>query len=227
MKIKSLPERERPVEKACAEGIEALSNSELLALIINTGTKTKSAIGLAEDLLCSFSNGLSDLSGCILEDLTVIDGIGVKKGCTILASIELGRRIAASRTLDKKVIQSPDDVAELLMEDLRYKKKEYFISILLNAKGEIMNIDQVSVGELSSTVVHPREVFNMAVRKSAAAVIFAHNHPSGDCQPSNEDKVTTKRLVEAGKILGINVMDHIIIGDGTFCSMRCAELWNE
>lgn len=227
MKIKSLPERERPIEKACAEGIEALSNSELLALIINTGTRSRSAIGLAEDLLCSFSNGLGDLSGCVLEDLTAIDGIGVKKGCAILACIELGRRIAASRTLDRKVIQSPDDVAALLMEELRHKKKEYFVSILLDAKGRIIIVDQVSIGELSTTVVHPREVFNMAVRKSAAAVIFVHNHPSGDCQPSKEDELTTKRLVEAGQILGINVMDHVIIGDGTFCSMRCPELWNE
>ena len=106
------------------------------------------------------------------------------------------------------------------MEQLRYAKKEHFKSVLVNAKGEIISIDDVSVGELSSTVVHPREVFHMAVRKSAAAVIFVHNHPSGDPDPSREDILTTKRLVQGGELLGIGVLDHIIIGDGKFSSMR-------
>lgn len=227
MNIKSLPECERPMEKAISEGIESLSNTELLAILLNTGTRKQSAIGLAEKLLCTLDEGLAGLSSCVFEDLIAIDGIGPKKASTILACIELGKRINVSRRINRKVIQTPDDVAGILMDDLRFKKKEYFVSILLNAKGEVMMVDKVSIGELSSAVVHPREVFNMAVRKSASAVVFAHNHPSGDCQPSDEDWVTTKRLIEAGRILGIKVMDHVIIGDGDFRSMRCLELWNE
>lgn len=124
----------------------------------------------------------------------------------------------------RKVIESSHDVADLLMERLRYEKKEHFKSILVNTKGEILSVDTVSIGALSSTVVHPREVFSSAVRKSAAGVIFVHNHPSGDPLPSEEDIVTTKRLVKSGEILGIRVLDHIIIGDGEFSSLKAMNL---
>ena len=115
---------------------------------------------------------------------------------------------------------SSDDVAGMFMERLRYEKREHFLTVLLNTRGEVIASDDVSIGELSSTVVHPREVFVRAVRKSAAAVIFVHNHPSGDPEPSREDLETTDRLVGAGKLLGIRVLDHIILGDGTFRSLR-------
>ena len=121
-------------------------------------------------------------------------------------------------------IRSNDDVAKLLMERLRYEKKEHFLSILLNSKGEVIEIDTVSIGELSATVVHPREVFNRATKKSAASIILAHNHPSGDPTPSVQDVETTKRLVECGRLMGINVLDHVIIGNGDFSSLKALNM---
>lgn len=220
MQIKLLPENERPVEKACILGVDKLSNSELLAMIIHTGTKNNSAIRLAENVLALYPEGLSQLGECSLEDLMEVDGIGTKKACTILAAIELGKRISACPATDKFSIESSTDVAGMFMEELRHLKKEHFRCVLVNAKGDVITVDEVSVGELSSTVVHPREVFTQAIRKSAAAVIFVHNHPSGDPNPSQEDIETTKRLMDSGELLGIRVLDHIIIGDGKFSSMR-------
>ena len=220
MQMKSLPESERPIEKACSRGIEVLSNAELLAMIIHTGTKNKSAIRLGEDVLSAFPEGISGLGNCCLQELTALEGIGNTKACRILGAVELGKRIAATPGKGRLSITGSDDVAKLFMEELRYARKEHFKSLLLTAKGDIISIEPVSVGELSSTVVHPREVFSMAVRKSAAAIVFVHNHPSGDANPSAEDLETTQRLVDCGNLLGIRVLDHIIIGDGYFSSMR-------
>ena len=220
MQIKLLPENERPTEKAWLNGVESLSNTELLALIIHTGTKDKSALRLAEDVLGTLDGGIGELGRCCKEELTEIDGIGKMKACTIMAAVELGKRISTNPAGRKLSASSSEDVAALFMEELRYLQKEHFRSVLVNAKGDILSVDKVSVGELSSTVVHPREVFAMAVKKSAAAVIFVHNHPSGDPTPSMEDIDTTQRLVEAGQILGIRVLDHIIIGDGKYESLR-------
>lgn len=220
MQIKLLPENERPAEKAWLNGVESLSNTELLALIIHTGTKDKSALRLAEDVLGTLDGGIGELGRCCKEELTEIDGIGKMKACTIMAAVELGKRISTNPAGRKLSASSSEDVAALFMEELRYLQKEHFRSVLVNAKGDILSVDKVSVGELSSTVVHPREVFAMAVKKSAAAVIFVHNHPSGDPTPSMEDIDTTQRLVEAGQILGIRVLDHIIIGDGKYESLR-------
>ena len=165
-------------------------------------------------MLSAFPGGICDLGGCTLEDLLQIDGIGPSKACSILGAIELGKRIAASMPKERSTITGSEDVAKLFMEELRYRKKEHFKSVLVNTKSEI-----IAVGELSSTIIHPREVFQLAIRKSAAAVIFIHNHPSGDPTPSGEDIETTKRLTEAGKLLGIRVLDHVIIGDGRYASM--------
>lgn len=220
MQMKSLPENERPVEKVWAGGIGKLSNAELLALVLHTGTRNKSAIGLAGDVLAAFPEGLGELAACCPEDLIRIDGIGKTKAAALLAAAELGKRISASPAAERISIENPGDIARMFMEDLRYAKKEYFKSVLVNSKGGILSIDDISVGELSSTPVHPREVYHMAVRKSAAAVIFVHNHPSGDPSPSREDEVTTRRLIQGGELLGIRVLDHIVIGDGRYASMR-------
>ena len=220
MQIKSLPETERPVEKACSRGIETLSNAELLAMIIHTGTKNKSAIRQGEDVLSAFPDGISGLGNCCLQELTALEGIGSTKACRILGAVELGKRIAAMPAKERLSISSSDDIARLFMEDLRYARKEHFKSLLLTAKGDIISIEDISVGELSSTVGHPREVFSMAIRKSASAVIFVHNHPSGDANPSQEDVETTRRLTDCGVLLGIRVLDHFIIGDGYFSCMR-------
>ena len=220
MQIKSLPENERPVEKVCRYGVRSLSNAELIALILHTGTRRKSAIGLAEEVIALYPEGISGFGNCELEELTTIDGIGNTKGATILAAVELGKRISSATAVEKSCLDSSETVAGLFMEKLRYEKKEYFKSVLVNTKGQIITIDDVSVGELSSTVVHPREVFSSAVRKSAAAIIFVHNHPSGDPTPSREDIETTKRLIDSGKLLGIRVLDHIIIGNGKYSSLK-------
>ena len=224
MQIKSLPKNERPVEKALKYGIKALSNAELLALILHTGTRSKSAIGLAEDILSEYADGISGFATAEPEELTKVNGIGRVKACSVLAAVELGKRIAMTPAEKEICLESSETVAKLFMEKLRYEKKEHFKSILVNTKGGIITIDDVSVGELSSTVVHPREVFTMAVRKSASAVIFVHNHPSGDPTPSREDIETTKRLIDSGKLLGIRVLDHIIIGNGRYSSLKDMDL---
>ena len=220
MRIKSLPEEERPLEKLARSGQKTLSNAELLALIIHTGTPGGSAIRLAENVLSVCARGLSDLGAIEMEELTSIPGIGKSKAATVLAAIELGKRIATSPGARRLSASSADEVAGLFMETLRYEKKEHFKSVMVNSRGDVISIDDVSVGELSSTVVHPREVFRQAVRRSAAGLIFVHNHPSGDPSPSQEDINVTQRLVKAGKIMDVPVLDHIILGHNRFVSLK-------
>lgn len=224
MKIENLPVSERPMEKALDGGVSSLSNSELLALLINSGTVEKSALDLATEILAVSRGGISELGALSLEDLITIKGIGNSKAIRVLAAVQLGKRMATAVPERKYCIRSNEDVAKLLMERLRYEKKEHFICILLNSKGEVIETDTVSVGELSATVVHPREVFSGAARKSAASIILAHNHPSGDPSPSRQDIETTRRLVECGRLMGIKVLDHIIIGNGSFVSLRAMDM---
>ena len=224
MLIKSLPEEERPQEKALKNGVSALSDTELIALILRTGRRNASSLALAEEVLSICDEGLFSMGTFETEDLLKIEGIGPGKASTLMAAVELGKRIAASRKTEKYVADDPDMIADMFMEDLRYEKKEYFKSVILNTKSEIVAVDNVSVGELSSTIVHPREVFSRAIRKSAYGVVFVHNHPSGDPTPSSEDIATTERLVEGGRILGIKVLDHVIIGDGRYERMRSLDL---
>lgn len=224
MLIKSLPEDERPQEKALKNGVGALSDAELIALIIRTGRQNSSSISLAEEVLSICDEGLFSMGSFDTEDLLKIDGIGPGKASTLMAAVELGKRIAASRKPEKYVADDPDAIAGMFMENLRYEQKEYFKSVIVNTKSEVVSVDNVSVGELSRTLVHPREVFSRAIRKSAYGVIFVHNHPSGDPTPSEEDIVTTERLVEGGDILGIKVLDHLIIGDGRYESMRALDI---
>ena len=220
MKIKSLPVDERPIEKSIYQGISHLSNAELIAVILGSGYRDKSAIGLAEDVLALNSNGISYLSDCTVEELTGIKGMGIIKSSRLVAAVELGNRISSAPKPNAFCISCADDVAKLFMEDMRYSKREIFKVLLLNAKGEIISVEVVSIGELTSTLVHPREVFTQAVKKSAASVIFVHNHPSGDPTPSEDDLNSTKALVEAGKLLRIMVLDHLIIGDGRYLSLK-------
>lgn len=224
MKIKGLPESERPMEKAINQGVEKLSNSELLALIINSGREGLSAVDLAQSVMGIYPEGISQLGEATYEELINIKGIGPSKAIRLLSTFQIGRRIATSGPRSRKAIKSNDDVAELFMEELRYEKKEHFITLLLNSKGEILDIDKVSIGELSSTIVHPREVFSKAIKKSAASIILVHNHPSGDPSPSQEDIRTTIRLIEGGKLLGIKVLDHIIIGHGEYVSLKALDI---
>lgn len=221
MQIKNLPEKERPQEKLLYGGPGKLSNAELLALIIRTGTSEKSAVQLAEDVISYACEEIGDLGRADVKELTEIDGIGTSKACSIVASIELAKRIISDSGHEKrKTIRDGTDVAELLMQEMLYEKREMLIELLLNVKGEVESKFIVSVGELAGTNVHPREVFSPAIRKGAAAVIIAHNHPSGDPTPSDDDILATRRLIEASRIIGIKLVDHVIVGNGTFTSLR-------
>lgn len=218
--IKKMPVSEQPREKMLANGCQSLSNAELLAIVLSTGTKDKTAIDLATSILNMSSEGLRSLTDSTIEELQAIKGIGLAKASQIIAAVELGKRIALTTNVNNYRIKGPDDVSNLLMEDMRYLKKEAFNILLLNTKHEVIAIENISIGSLNASIVHPREVFNRAIKRSSSAIILAHNHPSGDPKPSAEDISITKRLVEAGTIIGISVLDHIIIGDGIYLSLK-------
>lgn len=220
MNIKEMPSFERPREKLLKEGRESLTTVEVLAVIIGNGIKERSALEVASEIISMDKRGISFLAECRPEELEKIRGIGHVKACEILAAVELGKRISSRKAEERLVITSSQDVADIFMEKMRYYKKEHFISLMINAKGQIIEETKISIGDLCSSTTHPREVFVDAVRRSAGSVLFLHNHPSGDPEPSSVDIETTKRLVEAGNILGIPVLDHIVIGDGKFVSMK-------
>lgn len=216
--IKNMPAEMRPREKMQARGEAYLSEIELLAIILGNGTQNASALELANQLLVHY-NGLRNLREASLDDMTSIKGIGKAKAIGIKAAIELGRRTA----LDVKIrdfVNSPDDVSRLMMEEMRYFDREHFCGLYLDRKGGLLVKEVISVGSLSSTIVHPREVFKTAVKCSAASIILVHNHPSGDPTPSKEDIEMTRRLTEAGSIMGIEVIDHLVIGQDKYCSFR-------
>lgn len=218
--IKDLPLEERPREKLVKYGVGALSNAELIAIIIRTGYKEDTAIDLANRLLSIDCTGIKFLSQATVEELTKIKGIGYCKAAQIIAAIELGKRISSYGVGSKLKVDSPQVVVELLMDEMKYFNKEHFRIVLLNTKNQIISIEEISVGNLNSSIVHPREVFNIAIRRSANSIILVHNHPSGDSTPSKEDINITYRLVEVGNIIGIKVLDHIIIGDNNYMSFR-------
>ena len=225
MYIKGLPISERPRFKLVSGGASYLSNAELIAILLGTGTKNKSTLNLADEILSIDSSGILFLADCAPEQLACIKGVGDAKACQILAGIELGRRIATKPRDVKTRINNPESIVSLFMEEMRYYKKEVFNVLFMNTKGEIIGTERTSVGDLTNTVIHPREVFLPAVKKSAAAVAFVHNHPSGDPTPSRDDIETTNKLAEAGKIIGIAVWDHVIIGDGRYVSFREEQLF--
>jgi len=222
--IKELPAVERPREKLMRYGPGFLSNGELISILIGTGTKELSALTLANRVLAMEEGGLPFLADCTYEELCCIEGIGEAKSCQILAAIELGRRISSAPRKDRVTVGSPKDVADLYMEEMRRRPKEYFKVLYLNTKNEITAGEDASVGNLNSSIVHPREVFRNAVKKGAAAIIVVHNHPSGNPAPSQNDLDITKRLVAAGELMGIPVLDHLIIGDGNYISLKEREL---
>ena len=221
MQIKQLPTQERPQEKLLYRGASSLSNAELMALVIRTGTSEKSAIQLGEDVISYVSSKVGDLGRADVRELTEIEGIGFSKASSIVASMELAKRLLGNSTSKYKVIiKDSADVANLLMEEMLYEKREFVIALLLNVKGEIESKEIISVGELSATNIHPREVFSPAIRKGAASIIVAHNHPSGDPTPSSEDIIATKRLLEASRIVGISLVDHVILGHRKYVSLK-------
>ncbi|NLY85042.1 MAG: DNA repair protein RadC [Tissierellia bacterium] len=218
--IKELPITERPREKLYNYGPKALSNEELLAIIIRTGNKEDTAIDLARRLLSKDDRGLVSLRDTTLQELMETKGIGKCKAAQILAAIEIGKRINYLDALSKVKINEPSTIANLYMDEMRYLQKEHFRVVLLDTKNQIIVTEEISVGTLNASIVHPRDVFRAAIKRNANSIILIHNHPSGDPTPSNEDINITKRLLEAGNLIGIKVLDHIIIGDNKYISFR-------
>lgn len=215
MKLKEVPAMDRPREKLSKYGPNKLSNTELLAILLGSGTKGTNVVELSNKILKKF--GTEKMSEVSYQDLKNTFGLGPAKACLLIACFELGRRFLK----DKKhnLILSPQSVWESL-KDIRDHKKEHFVIFYLNTRNQEIKREVISVGTLNTSLVHPREVFEPAIAHSAAQVIVAHNHPSGDPEPSEEDLAITKRLVEAGKILGIELLDHVVIGRDRWASIR-------
>lgn len=217
--IKDIPADMRPREKLLRYGAGILSTQELLAIVIRTGSQAANAIQVAESVLYQFKDLRGVVNASVEELCAAASGIGSAKAAQIKAALELGRRLSQQDTQVVR-IKSPQDVAAWVMEDLRYLQQEQFRILLLNTKNVIIAWEEVSRGSLNSSIVHPREVFARAIRRSAAAIILVHNHPSGDPTPSQEDINITRRLVEVGRLVGIEVLDHLIVGDGVFASLK-------
>lgn len=219
-----MPADERPQEKLIKYGPDYLSNAELLALIIRTGnSKGDSAIDTATKVLRSLrsandSNGLNSLKNASLSDLMEVDGIGEAKAAMILASVQLGIRLAVSSNGSKIRVTSPSIAANYVLSEMSVLEQEHFRIMILNTKKEINFIREISKGTINMTIVHSREVFRAAISDNAHSIILLHNHPTGDPSPSKEDIKLTKNLFEASKIIGIDILDHIIIGDNKYFS---------
>ena len=201
-----LPRQERPRERLQKFGAEALSAQELLALVIGRGIPKKSVMSIAQELLAKFGN-IKAISQATIEELSQIKGIGLAKAAQIKASFELGRREDLEPEMINFDIKNPESVVKAIRARIKDKAKEHFKLILLNPRNKIIGISTISIGSLNASLVHPREVFKDAITHSAASVVLAHNHPSGDPEPSEDDLKITKKLVESGKILGIEVLD--------------------
>lgn len=214
-KIKDLPKIERPREKLIQYGPERLSNSELLAIILRSGKKGENVVDLANKILKKYK--AENLPGLDYKELKDVKGLGPAKACEIIACFELGKRLLKGKVAG--LYLKPEDVWKEL-KDIRDYKKEHFVIFYLDSRNQEIKREVISVGSLNANLVHPREVFEPAVKNLAAQVIVAHNHPSGDSEPSEDDLTISKRLIEAGKILGIEVMDHIIVSRNGYFSFK-------
>lgn len=217
--MKDVPKQDRPRERLIELGASHVSNQELLAILLGTGTREESVQNLAQRVLMHFE-GINLLRESTFEELTAIKGIGTVKAVLILASIELGKRMNQLKPQERYVIRSPEDGANFVMEEMRLLNQEHFVCLFLNTKNQIIHRQTVFIGSLNASIVHPREVYREAVKRSAASIICVHNHPSGDPSPSQEDIQVTKRLAECGKMIGIELLDHLVIGDQKFVSLK-------
>lgn len=218
MKIKELANNQKPRERLLNNGPTHLSDGELLAILINTGRKGFSSLDIANELLKSVES-LKQLKALSINDLNKVKGIGLYKALILKAAFELGERMH-SGSLDEKIqITSPQDVADFMMGKMEHLTQEKFIVLFLNSKNVVIKQKTIFIGTLNSSIVHPREIFSEAIKCASNAIVVLHNHPSGDTTPSKEDISATNRLRECGEILGIDLLDHIIIGDHTYMSM--------
>mgnify|MGYP006280045375 CR=1 FL=1 len=221
--VREMPEEDRPRERLARLGAEALRDAELVAVLFRTGTNRAGAVEVAERVLREFGN-LRRLSNASLEEIQRVHGVGKVKAIELKAALELGKRLAAYRRKNTVKVRGPQDVAEKLMLKFKEYETERFVSVLLNTKNEIVKEVDISRGGIDGTLANPRDVFRAAVREGAAAVIVAHNHPSGDPEPSRMDIELTERLSKAAELLGIPLHDHVILGDERYVSMKERQL---
>lgn len=219
MMIRDVHIADRPRERLIRQGAGSLSNQELIAILLRTGTKEESVLMLANRVLKSFDK-IQDFKDATVEEMMAVKGVGQAKAVQILAAVEIGKRIYRKHSEGRYVIKSPEDAAAYLMTDMSSLVQEHFVVLFLNVKNEVLHKQTIFIGSLNSSIVHPREIFREAVKRSAASIIAAHNHPSGNPSPSPEDIEVTKRLVKAGSIIGIELLDHLIIGDHRFISLK-------
>ena len=211
MRIKEIALEQRPRERLRRDGADKLSDAELLALLIQHGSKGESAVDLSNRLISTFE--IDKLNSLSLQELMKIKGIGLAKASKLVAAFELSKRVSSGKICEK-IVKNPSDIASHYTEKLKDLKKEHFIAVFLDSKNKIIKDEVISIGTLNSSLVHPREVFREAIKNSANSVILVHNHPSGNVEPSDEDYRVNKVLIEAGELVGIKVLDHLIVGDG-------------
>ncbi len=217
--VRDLPLDERPRERLQRWGAATLSPQELLACVLGRGIAGESVLVSAQRLLSTFGN-LTGIRDASVEELACVHGIGPAKAAQLKAALELSRRVEQAPPADGVTIADWRDVVRLLEPRLAHATKEHFVAVLLDARHRVLRVADISVGSLTASIVHPRELFHEAITAHAAALIVAHNHPSGDPAPSEEDVLLTRRLVAAGRVLGIEVLDHVILGAGRACSLQ-------
>lgn len=217
--IQQLPLEDRPRERLARHGSDSLATAELIAIILGSGTRGKSVLQLSQEILSHFGS-LENLSQATMQELRQIKGVGAAKAIQLLAVFSLGARLAKLAQPEPMRIESPEQAYQLVKDELEREKREFFVVILQDVRRQVICHETVAVGTLSNILVHPREVFYPAIRNKASSVILVHNHPSGDPTPSAQDRHLTSVLVEAGRLIGIPVTDHIIIGKGTYVSLR-------
>lgn len=217
--IQRLPEAERPRERLLKHGAESLATSELIAILLGSGMKGMPVLQLAQEIVMHFGT-MQRLAEATVAELCAIKGLGQAKALQLKAAFSLGQRVANQAPSAKFRIEHPVHAYNLVKEELEHEKRELFLIILQDVKGCVINHQIIAIGTLSNALVHPREVFHPAIRNSAASIILVHNHPSGDPTPSPQDYDVTQTLVDAGRLVGIPVNDHLIIGEKKFVSLR-------
>jgi DNA repair protein RadC len=222
--VHDMPRQERPRERLQRLGPDALSSQELLALIIGRGVAKRSVLDIAHELMRKFGS-VHSMSRASIEELSAIKGIGTAKASQIKAAFELAKRQDLEQDIPPYTIHNPQTLVKAIRASIQDKAKEHFKLVILNTRNKVTGIIPISVGTLNASLVHPREVFKEAIRGSAASVILVHNHPSDDLEPSEEDIKLTRRMVEAGNIMGIEVLDHIIITRNNYLSLKSRGLW--
>ena len=217
--VKEMPKEERPRERLIRYGVSSLSNEELIAILLRTGYKDFSVLELAKKVLYHLES-LGDLKRMHVEELMLVHGIKEAKASTLIAAIELGKRLSLLKNDQKIKITSAYDIYMLLHHEISHLDQEHFICLYLNIKGELIKRETIFVGTINQTLIHPREIFKQAIKLSSSAIIFVHNHPSGDSTPSKADLDATKNLMESARIMGIDLIDHLIIGSFEYYSIK-------